>query len=173
MAEKKRIEYLRMYDVPGNVIMWKNFSGRKSEFNKDGKRSFHLVLEPEYAEQLQAEGWNIKWPKEQNEDNSLKPLLPVFLRFDVVPPTVWMISNGSKIQLDEDTIAELDASYIEKIDLVISPYQWEFNGKSGVKAYVRSMAAVMEEDPIFSKYSDLPDRTNRKEPQNNEPLPWE
>lgn len=171
MADKKFIENLILNDIPGNCIYWKNFSGRPSEFNRDGKRSFHLALDEDFARDLETQGWKIKWPKEQNEEGTLRPLLPVFLRFDVVPPNVWMINESGKLKLDDESVEELDHSYIEKVDLVITPYHWEFNGQTGIKAYVKSMAAVMEEDPISAKYRDLPDRTRRHVDEDDE-VPW-
>ncbi len=162
MSERKYIENLIMENVPGNCIYWKNFSGTPGQFNTDGKRSFHLALDEEYAKELEKIGWKIKWPKEQNEDESLRPLLPVFLRFDVVPPNVWMINESGKLKLDSESVCELDHSYIEKIDVVITPYHWEFNGQTGVKAYVKTLYAFMEEDPLAKKYKDIPDRSFRR-----------
>ena len=158
---KHRPENLVMNDVEGKYMLFKNFSGEKSDFNLDGKRSFSIILDEDYARELEEQGWNIKWPKVQDEENPRKPRLEVFIRFDVIPPKIWMINSGSKIKLDEESIAELDYSYIERFDIVISPYMWEVNGKSGIKAYVKSMAAIMEEDPIDMKYKDIPDRSRR------------
>ena len=52
------------------------------------------------------------------------------------------------------TIDSLDYVEILNVDLTITPYVWEANGNSGVKAYLGTMYVTIAEDPLDAKYAD-------------------
>ena len=43
------------------------------------------------------------------------------------------------------------------MDLTLNPYAWEVNGKTGVKAYLKSIFVTIVEDDLDRKYADVPD----------------
>ena len=42
-------------------IGFRNFSGKEGKYNPKGARNFCVFLAKEDAENLEQEGWNIKW----------------------------------------------------------------------------------------------------------------
>ena len=63
--------------------------------------------------------------------------------FGQYPPTVILISHdGARTYLNEENIGILDSTDIERADLEIRPYNWEVNGKTGTKAYVKELVST-------------------------------
>lgn len=142
-------------------LIFRNFEGREEKYNRKGDRNFGLIIEdPEVAQQLAEDGWNIKelTPK-NNDDYDDTPeviyWLPVTVRFDNVPPKVMLVTRRKKTRLNEDNINTVDYANIAKVDLTVTPYDWEVNGKSGTKAYLQTMYVTINEDEFADKYADL------------------
>lgn len=140
--------------IEGARILFRDFSGEKNRYNND--RTFTVVIEPELAEKLEADGWPIKYLEPRNEDEDRTAILRVKVSFGKVSPQVVIISGGVKKDLNENNINILDWAYIDNVDVVIRPYNYDINGKTGVKPYLKSMWVTIREDNLEAKYRDIP-----------------
>lgn len=148
----QRIENI---EVENARMIRRNFEGREEQYNRAGIRYFLLLINEEDVEPLLAEGWNIKrFPPRDGEEIG-NAFLKVSVSFDNIPPNIYMITRKNKIKLDKDTVSRLDYAEIECADLVIRPYSWAVQGKSGVKAYLKEAYIRIVEDRFAEKYSQL------------------
>lgn len=136
-------------------IIFRNFAGKESKFNPQGKRNFCLLLDEESADVLKDQGWNVKLLAPRDPDDDPQPYVQVAVAFENYPPNVWLISGKKKTKLDEDTISVLDFAEIENVDLIVNPSKWEVSGKSGVKAYLKTMYVTIVENQFEKKYKDM------------------
>lgn len=119
-------------------IIFRNFAGEASKFNREGDRNFALrIFDQDIADKLLDLGWNVKIkpPREEGEDPFM--YLPVKVKFNDYGPKVYLKSGSNRVVLDEESISCLDNIEIENADLDIRPYDWEVNGKQGRTAYLQ------------------------------------
>ena len=133
-------------------LIFKNFSGEESKFNRAGNKNFCVILDHDMADELVAEGWNIKYLRPREDGEEPTPYLQVTVAYGNIPPKVIMIAGRNKTPLDSLSIGTLDYAEIANVDLVIRPYNWEVNGKQGIKAYLKTMYVEIEQDAFASKY---------------------
>ena len=136
-------------------IIFKNFAGKEGPYNRAGDRNFAVLLDEKLAKQMDKDGWNVKALRAREEGDPEQPYLSVAVNFKNRPPNIFMVTSRGRTRLDEDTCEMLDYANILTTDLIISPYEWDVNGKRGIKAYLTSIYCTIEEDPLERKYAEM------------------
>lgn len=136
-------------------IIYRNFSGIGSKFNREGDRNFSIIIEDQdIADELVKNGWNVKIKPPRDEDDTPFMTLPVKVKFNDRGPIVYLITGKRKNELDEESIGILDNVDILGVDLDLRAYDWEVNGKAGRTAYLQSICVTQEVDRFAERYAD-------------------
>lgn len=135
-------------------IIFKNFSGEETKFNRAGNRNFCLIIhDKDLADILADEGWNVKMLVPRDEDEEPRYYTQITVSYKVAPPKITLVTRRAQTILNEETINSLDYADISNIDLIVRPYEWEINGKTGIKGYLQTMYVTLEEDEFAEKYA--------------------
>lgn len=137
-------------------IVFRNFAGAEGMYNREGDRNFCVLLEDDLAADMMQDGWNVKRLKPREGEDTGTAYIQVSVGFKGRPPRMVMITSKGRVELDEESVILLDWADIDKVDLIIRPYNWNVNGRTGVKAYLKSIFVVIHEDYLELKYSDVP-----------------
>lgn len=142
-------------------IVYRNFSGIASKYNREGDRNFAVVIEDqETADKLIELGWNVKIKPPRDEDDSPFMYLAVKVKYnsDGFGPSAYLYSGGARpAELNEDTIGCLDDVDILSVDLDVRPYDWKLSGKTGRSAYLQSIHVTQRIDRFAARYADEPE----------------
>lgn len=165
--------------VEGCRIVFKNFSGRPTPFNAPGNRNFVLVLTPDIASALRANGWNVGELRPFEPGDAPIPKLNVHVNMESNwPPTIEILPSDmrNRVPYDGTMVSELDRmqfatwpetkfSYCGNVygdkgspELSMPYYRVDMvlhRSKNG-GAYLTSFRGVIQEDPLEAKYADVP-----------------
>lgn len=140
-------------------IFFRNFSGNVSQYNRTGAKTFACELPVEFAEQLKADGVNVKYSKDADgSPDPERPFISVKVRYDIKPPKIFLVEGNTKTLLSEDTVGVLDSADIVRADLVITPVYYDVNGNTGFSNYLKTAYITIEADEFAARYGDLETR---------------
>ena len=144
---------VKTFMVEDARLVFRNFSGKEGQYNREGDRNFSVILDEKAATAMLKDGWNVKFLASREEEEADTPYIQVAVNFNNRPPRVVMITSTARTHLNEESIAVLDWADIRTCDLIARAYDWTVNGKSGTKAYLQSMFITIEEDELERKYA--------------------
>ena len=166
MAAKDIKNNVSNIKIEGGRLIFKNFQGKEDPpYNREGDRNFGVLLDDDLAEQLKADGWNVKYRPPRQDDDYQQPWLPVKVKYGMYPPIIVLINSNGKLRLTEETVGQLDWTQIKNADMIIRPYSYpamlDKKGNeirpAGIAAYVKSLYVTVQEDDLAAKYADIPD----------------
>lgn len=147
-------------------IVYRNFSGAPSKFNREGERNFALVIPNNFmiadgrtGEEFLLEdyltdlGWNVKIKPPRDEDEDPFITLGVKVKFNKRGPIIWLVSGRNRTKLTEETVGLLDDIDILDVSLDIRPYDYDVNGHTGRAAYLSAMTVTQNIDRFTAAYA--------------------
>jgi hypothetical protein len=143
----------KRFIVEDATIIFRNFTGKEGQYNREGDRNFAVILDEKVASSMLEDGWNVKYLTPREEGEVPTPYIQVSVNFNNRPPKIITITSAGRTPLDEGSVEILDWADIRLADLIARGYEWTVNGKSGVKAYLQSLFVTIEEDELERKYA--------------------
>lgn len=143
----------KTFMVEDAQIIFRNFIGKEGQYNREGDRNFAVILDGDIATQMLKDGWNVRYLEPREEGDEKTPYIQVSVKFEIRPPRIVMLTSAGRTNLTEEMVDILDWADIRTADLIARGYEWNVNGKSGVKAYLQSLYVTIEEDELERKYA--------------------
>lgn len=153
METKIRINEKGDMIIENARMIFRNFAGAATKFNVPGNRNFGVVIPNVYVDELRLGDWLVKELAPREEEDDPLYYIPVTVKYGYYPPKITTIASGVRTRIDEDTVADIDHMDVDFVDVVLNPYNWEVNGKSGKKAYLKSMFITLARDELEEKYA--------------------
>ena len=158
--------------IDGARIIYRNFSGRGTQYNREGDRNFCLVIDdPDIAQTLIDEGFNVKIREPREEGESPFMYMKVNVKYhpkgsdlERLNPVAVLVSGRNRTSLDDESVCCLDNIDIANVDLDISGSNWNVNGRSGRSAYLSKIYVTQELDRFASRYYNEENETSDEIP---------
>ena len=149
-----KIDFVRgVVQIEDARIIYRNFAGIGSKFNREGDRNFAVIIPDEDAANILREnGYVVKIKPPRDEDESPFMYLPVKIKFNNRGPSAYVVSGNSVTRLNEDTIGMIDEIDISSVNMDLRPYDWEVNGQTGRTAYLQAIEVVQNIDRFGARY---------------------
>lgn len=148
--------------IDGARIIYRNFAGRGTQYNREGDRNFCVVIDDQdIADKLLEEGFNVKIRQPREEGESPFMYLKVNVKyhpktsdFARLNPTAVLLTGRNRNPLDDESICLLDNIDIANVDMDISGSNWSVQGRSGRSAYLSKIYVTQEIDRFATRYAE-------------------
>lgn len=161
MIEKP--EMLEIEDAKLLGGQFKNFSGKQTDFSREGDRYINIRIPADEAEDLSSKGWNIKCKAPKEEGDEPLYYLKVNIKFKAdggkKDPAIYKgVDPEHMRRVTVKNVSNLDREEFVKIDVVINPSYWSrSSGAEGISAYLDSMYCLIKGNRFTSKYTVVED----------------
>lgn len=140
---------LTIYDAK---VLFKNFSGEPTVYNKEGDRNFCVIITKELADILNENGWKVRVRPSRDGVEPDNYYIKVKVSYMKTAPNVKVDTGSAERWLDEDTIGELDHQRVRTADLTISESHWSRPDGNGVTGYLTTLFARVDIDELMESY---------------------
>ena len=150
-----RNENIKPIKIKEARILFRNFSGNRTQFNDEGRRNFCVLLGNGIADEMIKDGWNVKFLKPREEGDVPQPYIQVKVNYNGNrPPKIVMMVGEKQTPVTEDMVQMLDWAEIEWVDVILNPYIYDKRDGSGqgVSAYLKTILRFF---PVFSQSQRL------------------
>lgn len=143
-------------------IIFRNFRGEGSMYNDEGNRNFAVVIPNEEIKDALINdtnqygvGWNVRIKPPRMDGEEPYMYLTVKVKYsDRSKPKAYLITNGRKKELTEETIHILDDIDIRSVDLDIRAYDGESKFGPFRAAYLQAIYVVQEVDRFKARFAE-------------------
>ena len=143
-------------------IIFRNFSGTESKYNRKGDRNFALVIDSqEICDALVKDvnkygvSWNVKIRPPREEGDTPFMYMPVKVNMEGKGPNIYLKSGDNTRKLTTNNVGILDDIEIESVDLDIRPYDNVVNGKPYRSAYLQAMHVTQRIDRFEARLESI------------------
>ena len=98
-----KINFTRnVLEIENARIIYRNFEGLASKYNREGDRNFAVIIpDDDICQELINNGWNVKIKPPRDEDDSPFMFLPVKVKFNSRGPAAYVLSGDQVTKLNE------------------------------------------------------------------------
>ena len=94
LCQKRNIDNLVIENAR---IIFRNFSGKGDKFNRDGVRTFCVIIEdPDVAARMSDDSWNVKTLKPKDDGDIPVSYIQVMVSYRIYQPGVTLITSKRK-----------------------------------------------------------------------------
>lgn len=154
--------YMVITDAKLLSMPFRNFEGRKSDFNPMGEKEFGVVIEDaELAQQMAADNWTVKTLTNRDGKDYLYGIkvdgedlhwVKIKVKYrdnkgnPTIPPKVLIRTTNNEIKYGEEDLKDLDTADLMDVDLKINIRTRTTNGKTYTTGYLNTMIATLLDD---------------------------
>ncbi len=137
-------------------IIFRNFAGAPSTYNRAGDRNFAVVIDNEEAKELLVErGFNVRIKPPREAGDSPFMYLPIKLSYsNGRGPYLYLECNSNRVLLDENSVSCLDQVDIQECFFDVRAFDWEMNGRTGTSAWLNAGLLIQRADRFAQDFRE-------------------